>query len=195
VGTGTLPLPRPAGDAAGISTLRRRSASVDRSFPSKTNARNGGGGSSVGRALGWSPGYIGSIPIPRPNQNHAPPILILHRGTLRCPYFFVATFDATIRLAVARGFLEYKSDFYCRNCAQRMVESLARRGPGRPPKPKKFPDIAFQLPEGHYEYLQRLVRVNRLLGETENDAARYILIRELDKMMRGNYPKRGALPN
>lgn len=76
-----------------------------------------------------------------------------------------------------------------------MMESLAKRGPGRPQKPKKFPDVAFQLPEGHYEYLRHLVRVRRLLGDTENDAARFIVIRELDKMMRGNYPKKGMFPD
>jgi hypothetical protein len=30
------------------------------------------------------------------------------------------------------------------------------------------------------------------LGDTENEAAEYILIRELDKMMRGCYHKRGT---
>jgi hypothetical protein len=99
--------------------------------------------------------------------------------------------DATILLADARIFRKYKSDFYCRKYSAQMADFLERRGRGRPPKPRKFPDIAFQLPEGHYQYLSDLVRVQRLLGETENDAARFILIRELDKMMRGRYPKKG----
>jgi hypothetical protein len=34
-----------------------------------------------------------------------------------------------------------------------------------------------------------------LLGDTENDAARFILIRELDKMMKGRYPKTAPKPN
>ena len=75
-----------------------------------------------------------------------------------------------------------------------MLEPPEKRGPGRPRKDKSFPPIAFQLPEGHHEYLSYLVRVRRRLGDTENEAARFILIRELDKMMRGRYHERGTPP-
>jgi hypothetical protein len=69
--------------------------------------------------------------------------------------------------------------------------SEARRGPGRPPKPeRKYPDIAFQLPDGDYEYLQYVVRVMHQLADTENDAAKFILIREIDKMRRKRYHER-----
>jgi hypothetical protein len=84
--------------------------------------------------------------------------------------------------------------FITKKLPAEMADLLEKRGRGRPPKAKRFPDIAFQLPEGHYEYLRDLVRVKRLLGDTENDAARFILIRELDKMMRGRYPRKGT-PN
>jgi hypothetical protein len=73
-----------------------------------------------------------------------------------------------------------------------MADSADQRGPGRPRKPEKFPPVALQLPPGHYEYLQYLVRVSGRLGDSENEAARFILIRELDKMMRGRYHERGT---
>jgi len=74
-----------------------------------------------------------------------------------------------------------------------MADLPEKRGPGRPPKERKYPDVAFKLPDGHYEYLRYVVRVNRRLGDSENDAARFILIRELDKMMRGQYHKKDPL--
>jgi hypothetical protein len=73
-----------------------------------------------------------------------------------------------------------------------MDSAPPKRGPGRPKKDKSFPPVTFQLPDGHYEYLRYVVQVGRRLGETENEAARFILIRELDKMMRNRYHKRGT---
>lgn len=72
-------------------------------------------------------------------------------------------------------------------------EISQRRRRGRPAKSRKYPDIAFQLPEGDYEYLQSVVRVLRQLGDSENDAARFIVIRELDKMRRRRYDNRRGL--
>ncbi len=66
---------------------------------------------------------------------------------------------------------------------------------GRPPRGQpKRPAIALQLPDGHFDYLLYLVEVRRHLGATVNDAARYILIRELDKMMRAHYHEKGTPP-
>jgi hypothetical protein len=74
-----------------------------------------------------------------------------------------------------------------------MADEEARRGPGRPQKPpRRYPDVVFQLPEGDYEYLRHVVRGLRQLGDTENEAARFILIRELDKMRRRRYDERRA---
>jgi len=93
------------------------------------------------------------------------PLFILQKGTSRCPWFFQAHPDATIRLVGASIFREYKSDFYSIKPTAEMADFQEKRSRGRPPKLKKFRDIAFQLPEGHYEYLRDLVRVKRLLGE------------------------------
>lgn len=73
-----------------------------------------------------------------------------------------------------------------------MAEIPAPRGRGRPRKEKKTPNLAVTLPDGDYEYLRHVVRVMHQLGDTEDDAARVILIREIDKMRRGRYHKRRA---
>ena len=73
-----------------------------------------------------------------------------------------------------------------------MAETPHRRGPGRPPKPKKVPPISFQLSQGDYEYLTFVSRVMHQLGETENDAARFLVTREVDKMRRQRYHKQGT---
>jgi hypothetical protein len=97
--------------------------------------------------------------------------------------------DSTRR---GKGFREYKYDFYCPKSPGKMADLPQRRGPGRPPKPKKTPPIVFQLPEGDYEYLTYVARVLHRLGDSENDVARSIVIREIEKMMRGRYHKRGT---
>jgi hypothetical protein len=44
----------------------------------------------------------------------------------------------------------------------------------------------FSLPRGHYDYLRRVVHEKKKLGRSVNDAARHILIRELDAMERAD---------
>jgi hypothetical protein len=62
-----------------------------------------------------------------------------------------------------------------------------KRGPGRPPgKGPKGGDVVFRLPRGHYDYLRRIVHQKKRLGHSVNDAARHILIRELDAMERAD---------
>ena len=73
-----------------------------------------------------------------------------------------------------------------------MADQPEKRRPGRPRKANQNPPLSVQLPDGHYEYLRYIVRVTRRLGATENDAAKFILIRELDKLMRGRYHKKGT---
>jgi len=64
-----------------------------------------------------------------------------------------------------------------------MAGEKAKRGPGRPPGTgPKNRDVVFTLPYGHYDYLRRVVHIKKRLGRSVNDAARHILIRELDAM-------------
>jgi hypothetical protein len=72
-----------------------------------------------------------------------------------------------------------------------MAGEKSKRGPGRPPvKGPKGGDVVFSLPRGHYDYLRRVVHQKKRLGRSVNDAARHILIRELDAMERDDL-KRG----
>lgn len=47
--------------------------------------------------------------------------------------------------------------------------------------------VTFTLPKDHYDYLRFLVQEKKRLGRSVNDAARHILIRELDEMQQGGY--------
>jgi hypothetical protein len=71
-----------------------------------------------------------------------------------------------------------------------MADTPPKRRPGRPPKankPRKIPPLVIVLPRGHYEYLQYLVEVQGRLGDDLRQAARHILIRELDAMQSSGY--------
>jgi hypothetical protein len=68
-----------------------------------------------------------------------------------------------------------------------MAGDIPKRGKGRPLGKSDAGKIAFRLPRGHFEYLERLVTSKRRLGDTVNDAARFILIRELDEMLSSGY--------
>jgi hypothetical protein len=74
-----------------------------------------------------------------------------------------------------------------------MSDRPQSRRRGRPPADKKAPrrrPLSVQLPDGHHDYLNYLVTVKRWLGSGVNDAARYILIRELERMMHSDYHKK-----
>ena len=74
-----------------------------------------------------------------------------------------------------------------------MADEPRRRRPGRPSKDEKAPrrrPLTVTLPDGHYDYLNYLVTAKRWLGSGVNDAARYILVRELEKMMHSDYHKK-----
>jgi hypothetical protein len=74
-----------------------------------------------------------------------------------------------------------------------MADLPQKRPRGRTPKGVQIaPAVTFTLLGDHYDYLRYLVEVKRRLGTTVNEAARYILIRELDKMLRARYHKKGA---
>ena len=77
-----------------------------------------------------------------------------------------------------------------------MADQPQRRPRGRPPKAAQInPQVTFTLPDDHYDYLRYIVEVRRRLGTTVNEAARYILIRELDKMLRRRYHEQGTPPS
>jgi hypothetical protein len=74
-----------------------------------------------------------------------------------------------------------------------MAETSRNRRRGRPPrpdKPPKVPQIRFTLPRGEREYLRYLVEVKGWFGSGIDDAARHILIRELNKMRDARYHER-----
>ena len=68
-----------------------------------------------------------------------------------------------------------------------MAGSGPKRPVGRPPGKGEAESVTFTLPKDHYDYLRRLVYEKKRLGRSVNDAARYILIRELDAMLRDDY--------
>jgi len=62
---------------------------------------------------------------------------------------------------------------------------------GRPRGKSEAAPITFALPKDHYVYLRYLVNEKKRLGRSVNDAARHILIRELDEMMKDGYENKG----
>jgi hypothetical protein len=75
-----------------------------------------------------------------------------------------------------------------------MADSVPKRGKGRPPGKTDAGKVAFRLPKDHFEYLEHLVTGKRRLGDTVNDAARFILIRELDAMLKDDYHNKDFSP-
>ena len=73
-----------------------------------------------------------------------------------------------------------------------VTEDKPKRGRGRPPGKSEGESVTFKLPKDHYAYLRYLVTERKRLGDTVNDAARHILIRELDAMMTDDYHKKGV---
>jgi len=71
-----------------------------------------------------------------------------------------------------------------------MAEEGPKRGRGRPRGRSERSQVTFSLPRDDYAYLQMLVQVKRRLGISANDAARHILIRELDAMRKSEYHKK-----
>jgi hypothetical protein len=74
------------------------------------------------------------------------------------------------------------------------LDLQGKRGRGRPKKETQDHPLLVRLPADHYEYLEYLVTVKRRLGTSATAAATYILIRELDKMMRTKYHEKGWPP-
>jgi len=66
-----------------------------------------------------------------------------------------------------------------------------KRSRGRPRGKTDAETVTFKLPPDHFAYLTHLVVVKKRLGNSPNDAARHILIRELDAMLKDEYHKRG----
>ena len=71
-----------------------------------------------------------------------------------------------------------------------MAEEGPKRGRGRPPGKSERSQITFSLPKDDYAYLDMLVREKKRLGNSVNDAARQILIRELYEMRRTEFHKK-----
>lgn len=61
-----------------------------------------------------------------------------------------------------------------------MANGEQKRGRGRPPGKSDAGSISFKLPKGHFTYLERLVTLEKRLGDSVHDAARQLLIAELD---------------
>lgn len=71
-----------------------------------------------------------------------------------------------------------------------MSEQVPKRKMGRPPGKGDDAPIKFKLPKGHYTYLRHLVVDKRRLGSSVHEAARFIVIRELDEMLKADYHKK-----
>jgi hypothetical protein len=71
-----------------------------------------------------------------------------------------------------------------------MAKGVPKRPRGRPPGKSDAKDVWFRLPPHHYDYLRHLVMVKKRFGDTPNDAAKFILMRELDAMFRGDFHKK-----
>jgi len=71
-----------------------------------------------------------------------------------------------------------------------MAGNEPKRPVGRPPGKAEREAVTFTLPKDHYAYLRYLVHEKKRLGRSVNDAARHILIRELDEMQQGGYHKK-----
>ena len=68
-----------------------------------------------------------------------------------------------------------------------MAERKPKRPRGRPPKEGDDIPLRLRLPKHHYDYLRFLVVNKSRLGTSVNEAAEYILIRELDNMFTSGY--------
>jgi len=68
------------------------------------------------------------------------------------------------------------------------MEGEGKNKGGRPRNPGGDEPITFKIPRDHYDYLCHLVAMGRL-GTTQHDAARHIVIRELDAMLKAGYHK------
>ena len=71
-----------------------------------------------------------------------------------------------------------------------MATEETKRGRGRPPGKGDGREVKFKLPQHHYDYLLHLATVRKRFGDTANDAARFIPIRELDAMFRTDFHKK-----
>lgn len=52
----------------------------------------------------------------------------------------------------------------------------------------KSENVIVSLPQQHYDFLTYLAKISRL-GTTRDEVARFLLVRQLDEMMEGGYPK------
>lgn len=71
-----------------------------------------------------------------------------------------------------------------------MASGEPKRPRGRPPGKSDALEVWFKLPRHHYDYLRHLATEKKQFGDTVNDAAKYILIRELDAMFRSDFHKK-----
>jgi hypothetical protein len=65
-----------------------------------------------------------------------------------------------------------------------------KRPRGRPPGKSGARKVWFTLPQSHFDYLKHLSEVKKRFGDTPNDAAKFILIRELDVMFQTDFHKK-----
>lgn len=61
-----------------------------------------------------------------------------------------------------------------------MSNGEQKRPRGRPPGRSDAELVSFKLPKAHFDYLHKISVVEKRLGDSVHDAARHILIRELD---------------
>jgi hypothetical protein len=72
----------------------------------------------------------------------------------------------------------------------RMAGEGTKRPRGRPPGKSERSQVTFSLPKDDFAYLQMLVGEKKRLGNSVNDAARQILVREVYEMRRTEFHKK-----
>jgi hypothetical protein len=63
-----------------------------------------------------------------------------------------------------------------------MANDEPKRKRGRPPGKSDARTVTFKIPSGEYEFLEKIVRDRKRVGDSVNDAARAILMGELRQM-------------
>jgi hypothetical protein len=71
-----------------------------------------------------------------------------------------------------------------------VAQNTEKRSAGRPPGKSDARRVWFTLPQHHYDYLTKLAVVKKRFGDTPNDAAKFLLIRELSAMFDADFHKK-----
>lgn len=71
-----------------------------------------------------------------------------------------------------------------------MVQPADKKPRGRPKLADDSEEVIFSIPKHHFDYLRHLSETMRRFGNTPNEAAKFILVRELDLMFRSDFHKK-----